>query len=1626
MEEKKKKKQDEKKKKEATQKKAAEPKHQAPESAKPRCAAAPPTEPAPAPPSVTPGTSSGGDGKRPPPCAPQQQPPPTPASRHPPRELPPRFRQQEHKQLLRRGQPLPAGSPPLGTASQALSTNQHAVSSQYEDSRGGGSPTGSASWDQLIVDDRDAEAWPRVSRADGHALSKQAADADSTAEGGSSMSGGAEGSPQACYPGNHPVTSTAGLEVAGKAWDIGPAHCPAAIGGDGNHETPPTGGRGQPSWSSSAMNLNPSANPSAWPVLGQDGAGGSLSGNAPPPGLCGPVGGSMAHMGGANTQLGGASCNAAGNGGVGSWGGTMTPDGLEKPPSPSVNMPTGGKPQNCNANGPIRSSWGSSNPVRTAPDWEGGTTGSTPANQESGSSWDLGTTAWGRGSDRGAATPGWDQSSSKAKGPESAGSPQQEHTGSWGCGAGTPSSEGSSDSHEGPPRHRKKPSTKEVDPPVPAQDLDPRVLCNTGWGQTPVRQHTVWETEEGGAEGSDPKPPTGRAAEAEQRSEIAGPGVSTATGWGGPDPHPRPSRVEPHTDRKVHAGPSGWAGSSAGAGEEMTGSWHSYQGKAKPVQGWSDGPQATPPHGWAGRGGALGGESKEGKSGPAKPAWEGEGDGWKESSLGWGAGSQEVGGAWGEQLPSPEQTWGGKSQEGGGRAGGRGGPTSVKPGSWIGGSGGSRALAQREAAAGQPTGWEEPRSPSIRHKMEIDDGTSAWGNPNIYSKAINLWDKNKPPGNQEQSSAPTGNGSQSHHSVSRHSQLPAPCHGRPAPVSGPANPSRPQQPGAPGRPPMAAAAWPEQPTVPPKTESTWGQPTCPSVSVDNGTSAWGKPPAGCGGWGSEGPEGAGPFSRGGVPPGPASRKPAPKPMQEGWGGRSTEEPTSAGGPWEAKDVDVWSGTAAKQESSSWGNLPRKVPQKGKAANKQDDSWIMSHLIKQLTDMGFPRDPAEEALKSTGMNLDQAMSVLLEKKTALDKRGLVGGSDYSNGPVPKPGRTALLPKDPPPDRPAFGDNGGVFGSSGAALARSAHSQHQAPPPLSLATPLSSSQTGHRAQVPQLLSPQVQAQLLQLAAKSVGLNPGLLGSPANPQHTNLLNQLYQLQLTYQRLQIQQQMLQTHRTASGPARQQEQQVARTISSMQQQIQQQQRQLAQALLKKQQAPTPSHPGAPKSALDGFAGHHPAPGLADMQTKEPQSAPSSYAPYSLAGLNLNMNVTGMEADSLCVKDPSQPQSRLSQWTHPSPREGVSDPGFSKYGSMSKLGPPQGKPTMDSSFSYNLHPSAESPTSSLVTSEGWAQVKGTGDKISNGTSVNWPPEFCPGVPWKGLQSVDPETDPDATPGSVAMAPTVNTSIHDVNRYLLRDASAGKMSDKPSWSTVPPKASLSHELWKGLQVPRNTTAPPRPPPGLANAKPSSAWGGSGLGLPVGWSTTSYSAGSSWGSDSSSRTSSWLVLRNLTPQIDGSTLRTLCLQHGPLLTFHLSLSQGSAVVRYSSSEEAAKAQKSLHMCVLGNTTILAEFAGEEEVNRFFAQGRSLTPPASNQGRLGLAGAGPSHSTGQWSDGRVEASDSGSGGSGTDLLWGGAPSQYSSLWGSPRREDGGLIGSPAPISTLLPGDLLSGESL
>uniref|UniRef100_A0AAX7TC65 Trinucleotide repeat-containing gene 6C protein n=1 Tax=Astatotilapia calliptera TaxID=8154 RepID=A0AAX7TC65_ASTCA len=1672
-------------------------------------------------------------------------------ARYPPREVPPRFRQQEHKQLLKRGQPLPAGALSTLTLSSSCSSSSSSPSASYSSSTSTSidSPSSANSWDKVIIDKSDTEAWPSISRSSdpcnpvtpecpsGSTSSNLDTSAVTTTSRSSfvSMATGAAGQ-QAHYP----------SLKANNNMMTGPGSTNALVGNrgwvsDGKQDGMNSGRVGAPNnWGSSNfnLNLNPNANPSAWPVLGHESVGGGTSGvsssSSLPPGING------------NGNLGNGNMGGADNGG-GSWVGMMSAtENEQQHPSTNTNLSFNIEPVNLNTDGPNHTKqqqaqepmspihgltgWGGQSPTESS-QLNGDTTGSSvwgsgetkAADSPKDSSWDSTTSGglsawgrqgsgggssgsggwgdWGKSSGGGEATKGWDNIDAG-----SSGSGQDQQLSSWGQQLGTaPASEDSGDSSEGRSQRRDRSSSMEFAPMLPRQDLDPRVLSNTGWGQTPVRQNTVWEMEEAnsddgksssssdtiGASSSNGGPSSTNGTITPTIAQRPGSGGksdsegSSSSGWGAPASQPVQTGSgwgdPPQSLSKAPNGTtSGWGdplpssgpkngGTSSWGSEDKSSSWDNGLVKNQPTS-WGEGPKNA--HKWGNNnGGSNGsttgewGEPDIKNNGSSSSMWEGEGSnggngGWKESPRGangggwgktpavsnssWGETSRANGpvqGGWGSSKPQ-ESSSSSTGSGGGGSIGSWGGPSSVKQ------NNSSWGNVSKQDQGMEPTGWEEPSPPSIRRKMEIDDGTSTWGDPSAYNKTVNMWDRNNP-------------------------------------TSNPGN----------SGPPPSKNGWGEIPSVQPKSEPAWGEPAAPTSAVDNGTSAWGKPPGGVGGWGDGGHESSGPYGRGSGPPGSAPCKPGPKPMQDGWG-NGGEEMGMSTSQWDTEDGDVWNSPTPQESSSScnsWSNGPKKCPNKGKMGNKPDEAWIMNRLIKQLTDMGFPRDPAEEALKSNNMNLDQAMTALLEKKTDLDKRGM-GMSDYSNG-MNKPlvCRPSALSKDPS-ERNAFLDKvrripSGMFGSSGAAQTRAMQQQPPQPP----VPPLSSSQPSLRAQVPPFLSPQVQAQLLQFAAKNIGLNPALLTSPINPQQMTLLYQLQQLQMAYQRLQIQHQMMQAQRNVSGPIRQQEQQVARTITNMQQQIQQHQRQLYQALLMKQQQ-LPSHssssssstglhppggpaggPGSGKSTLDPFTGTHQAPSLADtLHTKEPPSSPSAYSTYPLSGLNPNMNVNCMEVGGLSLKEPPQPQSRLSQWTHSNSMDNLSgnssnlENNLNKHGAISAastLVPPGKPPQLEDSYSpYNLISSSESPTSPLVPPD-WGQGKSPSEKISNGTNINWPPEFCPGVPWKGLQNIDPENDPNMTPGSVPSGPTINTNIHDVNRYLLRDRNgasplqngslppissdwpvsgysrsfrlsscdgdaSGKLSDmKSTWSPGPisqSQASLSHELWKVPQGPRSTTAPSRPPPGLTNTKPSSTWGGNSLGLSQGWSGSYSSEGTTWSTDSSNRTSSWLVLRNLTPQIDGSTLRTLCMQHGPLITFHLNLTQGNAVVRYSSKDEAAKAQKSLHMCVLGNTTILAEFAGEEEVNRFFAQGQSLganttswqANPGTNQNRMG--GAAQSHSIGQWS-----SSTGGGKASGGDLLWGGVP-QYSSLWGPPSGEDARVIGSPTPINTLLPGDLLSGESM
>ncbi|XP_077413272.1 trinucleotide repeat-containing gene 6C protein isoform X3 [Vanacampus margaritifer] len=1858
MEDKKKKRQEEKKKKEAAPK-DTEQITKVPDSAK--FDPIPPLPPAN--PGITPSVPpSSGDGKHAPSGGQPQTTSHTPLQqRHLAREVPPRFRQQEHKQLLKRGQPLPFGTltltakgrptatEPAAVASQpdSSSTNlpaelppQSSQGAQYDNPLWGHLPgdrsatsattsTNTSCSDQLIIDQKDTEAWPSITLSQnkapqgrcsletdpGHLTSSSSSTCSTSSNGSSitsnntgwccntSMATGANSQTghfpvnhlssktnTGLSPANHTGTNMHSSQVASNRWGSGSGPSQSSVGNEGKTDSPVGGGssRGWGSSSSSStncnLNLNPNANPSAWPVLGHDacaaGAGSSGGANiiSPPqstPNFCNPTGPPSSQT----STYTGANTNSNSSGIGSAWGSIMTSDASESHPSPSTNVSFSSEPQNLKTDGPNHiNKQEQPSPTHHLPSWGNASAGLGAMGQQSSGAKQVNgeenTSAWGIDGDSKAPSSkelsgwesGWGQSGSGSGNPggwgeQSSGdwgkkqtedaqggwdrpsSPSQDtQTSSWNRAVNTTAaSEGSSDSMEGHPSSKHHSSRDTPAPPLPAQDLDPRVLCNTGWGQTPVRQHTSWDMDNTKTKNdiateswdsqtgpSDSQGPSNTNMGLPQRTDTGSknevPASQGASSWGGniaASKQPSSGWGDQPNTIKPPSGPGGWGNLSKGVptstlpknsgqswGEERSTGWEDSHSKPT-SQNWGEQPKAS--HSWANSGVSNSandwGEPEERKKNLPNSAWEGEAGGWKETPRGWGMSSSGQGMSgtggkanWGEPAsprPSgPPQGWVGKSQDGpsgniGGGIGSWSGSGSVKQG-WTG---------SKQESSAEPTGWQEPSPPSIRRKMEIDDGTSAWGDPGTYNKSVNLWDRNNPGMSQAKATTggnnPIGPNSSHPHSHNHPYQGPhAPLQNHvqnsqnPGPTSGPLDPVSQHQSGTShNRGPMMAQGWGELPSSHTKPESSWGESTHPAVNVDNGTSAWGKLTKGPTGWGDGNPDN---YSRGNPAMTAASCKPAPKAMQDGWGGGG-EELILSGGQWDTDDGDMWNSTASQESNSStnsWGNAPKKIPQKVKVPGKPEDTWIMNRLIKQLTDMGFPRDPAEEALKSNNMNLDQAMSALLEKKTELDKRGMgMAGHDY-NGLINKPmscPRPPLLSKEPSTDpRSPFMDKqmqSGMFGG-GAAQARAMPQ----PPPQPPVPPLGSSQPSLRAQVPQFLSPQVQAQLLQFAAKNIGLNPALLTSPINPQHMTLLNQLYQLQLAYQRLQIQQQMLQAQRNVSGPIRQQEQQVARTINNMQQQIQQHQRQLAQALLMKQQqqqqpphSHTGLHHGGTKSTLDSFPGHTQAPGLPDLQTKEPQSSQNTYSPYSLSGLNPNMNVNCMEV-GMSMKDPPQPQSRLSQWTHPNSMESLSgnssplEPNLSKHGT--NLGPPGKPPQLDDSYSpYNQMSSSESPTSPLVPPDSWGQGKGSSDKMTNGTNINWPPEFCPGVPWKGLQNIDPETDPNMTPGSVPSGPTINTNIQDVNRYLLRDRSAGssptssqnealppssdwsvsaytssfslsspeadetgKLSEmKSTWSPGPishSQASLSHDMWKVSQGPRSSsTAPSRPPPGLTNTKPSSTWGGNSLGLSQGWSSSYTTAGTTWSTDSSTRTSSWLVLRNLTPQIDGSTLRTLCMQHGPLITFHLNLTQGNAVVRYSSKDEAAKAQKSLHMCVLGNTTILAEFAGEEEVNRFFAQGQSLggttswqATPGANQTRMGGTGSGASHPIGHaphWNNNNNGGGGSGGTKAGGELLWGGVQ-QYSSLWGPPSGEEARVMGSPSPINTLLPGDLLSGESM
>uniref|UniRef100_A0AAX7SJR4 TNRC6 PABC binding domain-containing protein n=1 Tax=Astatotilapia calliptera TaxID=8154 RepID=A0AAX7SJR4_ASTCA len=1065
-------------------------------------------------------------------------------------------------------------------------------------------------------------------------------------------------------------------------------------------------------------------------------------------------------------------------------------------------------------------------------------------------------------------------------------------TGGWGRSGG---SEGSGESSGGRSssdresiqtkggRSRKSPNPASVLSLLVRAEVDPRVLSNTGWGQTPIRQNTAWDV-------NSPNNNQNQGTRGDERKLSSG-----SSGWGKTTP----------------AAPSQTSGEKTFQWEDQKLITHSFIR----ITGWLGGPMPT--------------------------------------------------------------------------------------------------VGQKEEVS---TGWEEPSPESIRRKMEIDDGTAAWGDPGKYSGgSVNMWNRTGQPDQEAVGPSPQHQSHPTHMSMQHVNQDKS-----------------------------SGSGWGE-PYPQQKESASWGEPSAaPPVTVDNGTSAWGKPNDKSYSWGD----------------GRDSRE-----SGSGWGSQHKSGP---------KRMDTW---CSDEMGNSWDQ--EEEVEIGMWSNNQQDSrshdqhaevfgfsnvispdsknarFMLFRLRNHIFLASFlQRDSPDDSIKTgAGMVQDKRMDMgsigdfngvmgknsgsrhHLHKDSTMDRSSyydkvwrtsdeLSSNQSMSLSPSNSAQSVSCLNSGPSASHSSSGNVNPMLGGNTVAQGRGGP-QSQPPPQPSL-----------RNQVPPPILPaQVPSSLLKYPGGNGGLNP-LFG----PQQMAVLNQLSQLNQINQINQLQQQQQKVQSQRPMPMGRQTEQT-RPIGSSPSPMQPP-RHMDPSLLK---------PAAPlKPYLDNYMSHSTPEMLKDAATL------GSFSNFPL-NLNSNLNVPldmgvgGGSGGGVSYKEP--PQSRLKKLWATDPPEQTSKPGAMSSGLRLE----------DSSF-YDLispGPSPLSPPGQSMGSVGDGWPPRANSPPPHGNTVTWPPEFRPGEPWKGYPNIDPETDPYVTPGSVINNLSINT-VRDTDH--LRDRNNGPssslnttMPSNSAWSSIRASShsgsltstaqstsarpseskwspgssvsnsSLAHELWKVPLPPKalSVAAPSRPPPGLTSQKPSpasSGWDGSALRL-GGWSTAEsrYTPGSSWGDSSSSGRTQWLVLKNLTPQIDGSTLRTLCMQHGPLITFHLNLPHGNAVVCYSSKDEATKAQKSLHMCVLGNTTILAEFASEEEISRFFAQGQSMATPSSgwqtlgsSQSRMDQSHPFPSRASepNQWNSSDLHSSS----------LWGG-PNYSSSLWGTPSGTEAGRISSPSPITSFLPVDHLTG---
>ncbi|XP_058815313.1 protein Gawky-like [Topomyia yanbarensis] len=583
-----------------------------------------------------------------------------------------------------------------------------------------------------------------------------------------------------------------------------------------------------------------------------------------------------------------------------------------------------------------------------------------------------------------------------------------------------------------------------------------------------------------------------------------------------------------------------------------------------------------------------------------------------------------------------------------------------------------------------------------------------------------------------------------------------------------------------------------------------------------------------------------------------------------------------------------------------------------------------------------------------------------------------------------------------------------------------------------------------------------QQIQMAVQAGYLNHQILNQPLAPQTLFLLNQLLN---NIKQLQVTQNSLQRGGAGGNNQMSMIPKIKQQIAGLQNQIATQ-----QAIYVKQQQQQQQHSGhhsGNSSNIAHLGGNFHREqqndlttlqnSLSEMGLGKEQSGPYH---HGHGGGGSGSGGGGAGGGGNAGGSTSQ-QSRLNQWKLPAMEKDIGHdltdfsraPGTTAKSTLSTAG------------------SAMTGLGGLQGDNTWSTGRGSitdgwPDSAGEATNKDWPsnqetftdlvPEFEPGKPWKGTQ-MKIEEDPTITPGSIARSPIASISIGSAkDSDLFANSSKPSPTDSISltsstWSFNPGNNNFSSSISK-LGGNKNTwsdagptdlwgsglgggsgggKAPRGPPPGLSAGKNAGGFGSNGWNQRTGQVGNWPSGGGSGGGPA--WYSTWVLLKNLTAQIDGSTLRTLCMQHGPLQNFHLYLHHGIALCKYMSREEANKAQQALNNCVLGNTTICAESPTDSEVHTIL---QHLGVPGANNNNnnnisinSGIGGVGNNNNNNsqQWRSGGSQQTNARSA---ADTWGSGWPSSGSgaNLWtpldGSTER------GTPSNLNSFLPENLLGGE--